>query len=329
MEEQKELLDRLMGINRNNDRNDEVVSDFRDDRVCKFYLRGVCPHDMFVNTKVDIGPCKNLHSDELKAKFEKCAPEVRMYDIMIERDFTQRIADLERSIRKSHARLEEEKMMEANPESNTEVIGITAEMHVLGMEVEELLNSGDIDKALEISEKMDSLMIDKQSLCAKLSDAAKVVQNRAGVDASKKLRVCDVCGSLLSILDSDKRLADHFLGKQHTGFQVMRDAIESVSNWREERKRNGDDYDSYTQSTNRSNRDGNSSRRDNRSSREGNRDRAGGMYNRERSSSRERDRHRYRDRDRDRDRDRYRDINRDRDRELSRERDRSRGGRRI
>ena len=37
---------------------------------------------------------------------------------------------------------------------------------------------------------------------------------------NKKLRVCDVCGSFLSILDSDKRLADHFLGKQHLGYQV-------------------------------------------------------------------------------------------------------------
>jgi hypothetical protein len=27
------------------------------------------------------------------------------------------------------------------------------------------------------------------------------------------LRVCDVCGAYLSVLDSDRRLADHFGGK--------------------------------------------------------------------------------------------------------------------
>jgi hypothetical protein len=43
---------------------------------------------------------------------------------------------------------------------------------------------------------------------------------RAGTGTDKKLRVCDVCGSFLSLFDSDKRLTDHFMGKQHVGFQV-------------------------------------------------------------------------------------------------------------
>lgn len=27
--------------------------DFRDERVCKFFITGMCPNDIFVNTKMD------------------------------------------------------------------------------------------------------------------------------------------------------------------------------------------------------------------------------------------------------------------------------------
>lgn len=43
MDSQRALLDSLMGINRNNDREQEQVTDYRDDRVCKFFLVGMCP----------------------------------------------------------------------------------------------------------------------------------------------------------------------------------------------------------------------------------------------------------------------------------------------
>ena len=32
-------------------------------------------------------------------------------------------------------------------------------------------------------------------------------------DSRQKLRVCDVCAAMLSVTDSDRRLADHFAGK--------------------------------------------------------------------------------------------------------------------
>ena len=47
MDSQRELLDSLMGINRNNDRVHENITDFRDDRVCKFFLTGMCPYGLF------------------------------------------------------------------------------------------------------------------------------------------------------------------------------------------------------------------------------------------------------------------------------------------
>lgn len=41
------LVDELMGVNRNLDNEEGVIDDFRDDRVCKAFLCGLCPHDLF------------------------------------------------------------------------------------------------------------------------------------------------------------------------------------------------------------------------------------------------------------------------------------------
>lgn len=39
--------DELMGVNRNLDNEEGVIDNFQDERVCKPYLCGLCPHDLF------------------------------------------------------------------------------------------------------------------------------------------------------------------------------------------------------------------------------------------------------------------------------------------
>ncbi|WZZ90992.1 hypothetical protein YC2023_119571 [Brassica napus] len=41
----------------------------------------------------------------------------------------------------------------------------------------------------------------------------------------QKLRLCDICGAFLSVYDSDRRLADHFGGKLHLGYMLIRDKL--------------------------------------------------------------------------------------------------------
>jgi hypothetical protein len=43
LDSQRALLDSLMGMDRNADKNQQQM-DYRDDRVCKFFLTGMCPH---------------------------------------------------------------------------------------------------------------------------------------------------------------------------------------------------------------------------------------------------------------------------------------------
>lgn len=56
-----------------------------------------------------------------------------------------------------------------------------------------------------------------QSLCLiGLQRELQQLTDTSGASGHQKLRVCDVCGAYLSVLDSDRRLADHFGGKVST-----------------------------------------------------------------------------------------------------------------
>ncbi len=44
----RKQLDALMGIDRNGDV--KIRKNFNDPEVCKSYLVGLCPHDLFINT---------------------------------------------------------------------------------------------------------------------------------------------------------------------------------------------------------------------------------------------------------------------------------------
>ncbi len=56
-----------------------------------------------------------------------------------------------------------------------------------------------------------------------------------GASGHQKLRVCETCGAYLSILDSDRRLADHFGGKVRRGLAgvgcARRDGQLTVGRW--------------------------------------------------------------------------------------------------
>ena len=50
-------LDEMMGKDRNklpNERPQQTIR-FTDPRVCKYFICGFCPNELFVNTKSDIG----------------------------------------------------------------------------------------------------------------------------------------------------------------------------------------------------------------------------------------------------------------------------------
>ena len=78
-----------------------------DPKVCRSFLAGTCPHDLFTNTKQDLGPCPKIHSDPLKTEYEASADKSKYgfdYDYM--RDMQKYIDECNRRIDSAQRRLE-------------------------------------------------------------------------------------------------------------------------------------------------------------------------------------------------------------------------------
>jgi len=44
----------------------------------------------------------------------------------------------------------------------------------------------------------------------------------------KQMEVCKVCGAFLIVGDAPARLDDHMQGKQHVGYQRLRNAVDDI-----------------------------------------------------------------------------------------------------
>lgn len=80
-----------------------------DSKVCRSYLVGTCPHDLFTNTKQDLGPCPKVHSEGLKAEYEAASAHEKSkwafeYDYL--RDMQKYIDECNRRIDSAQRRLE-------------------------------------------------------------------------------------------------------------------------------------------------------------------------------------------------------------------------------
>jgi len=316
---QKQLLDELMGRNRN---GDDALGNmhYSDPKVCRSFLCGLCPRELFTNTKVDTGGCPKLHEPTLLRAYEddkKKKSNFVGFEREWEQDLMKYIDDCDNQIRRSQSRVkdDDDKKQSLSVENDELVIEITEDIKKLVAEAEALGEEGKVDESQEIMKKVEELRTKKVD--AQAQAARKIMPHDPAAAAqgttlpNQKLRVCDVCGAFLSITDSDRRLADHFGGKMHIGYARIRETVEQLRQSRESKKR------ARSQSPRRDDRDKGRDRRD--------RDR-----DRDKESDRDRERDRDRDRDnRDRDRGRdYRDRDRDRDQHRGhRDRDRDRGSR--
>jgi RNA-binding protein Luc7-like 2 len=331
MDAQRKLLDALMGTNRNGEK--PTTKHFSDPDVCKYFLCGLCPSELFVNThvgvprlrltffgcatkKMDFGECTKIHSIPMKSEYEEEIKKGKYYGYEedLEAYLEDFVTECDRKIARAQKRLEEtEKEKE---DSNL----LAAEIKELYARAEDLGSQGKVEESLLLISQAEELKRKESNDSAVLAsqDAVTIAAAAAaGVTPSQqqKLRVCDICGALLSIHDSDRRLADHFGGKLHLGYLQIREKLKEI---KEERAKAGRDTTRRERERDR-HRDKERTRRDrDRESRERDTERDSIRYERSRNKERERDRDRHRDRDRE-DRSRDRERTKERERYVDRE----------
>uniref|UniRef100_A0A6V3RLE1 Uncharacterized protein n=1 Tax=Lotharella globosa TaxID=91324 RepID=A0A6V3RLE1_9EUKA len=313
---QRELLDQLMGKERNAslEEREKMQRHFWDDDVCKHFLVGITPHELFKNTKSDLGEYDKLFDMRAKHEWDALSQEDKdkypyQWDTL---DLLKKlIEECDRKIQRGKERCEADERLKNEPkklnEDEAKRLGqIQEEIGKLGKEAEEAGENGDIEKAKALATKVEGLKAESEQIMKKPDDPRF---------NSRQLMVCEVSGVLMSTTDSESRLKSLYSGKQYQGWKKVRDFHAELSKLLEGKSRPRRPWPHED--------------RDRKGSRD--RDRGRGERSR-RDRSRSRDRRRDRDdrrrRDRSRDRDRRRDRSRDRDRRRRR-RDDSRDRRRY
>lgn len=225
-DDQRRLLEQLMG-------RDALVSpqvrrkdvDFHSPRVCKAFLVGTCPFDLFADTKLNLGTCPNLHMEKHKLEYEyrtrKRGESFPHFEFEYFQILEKYIGDIDATIATALRRLEH------TPEEKAKIAAVTKELEeldtsvgLMALEIRYLAQASDVSKALEQTVALEKFLKEREVT----AEQAQNIAENVGQSAQQKLQVCEVCGAYLSRLDSDRRLADHFIGKIHLGYVQMRAA---------------------------------------------------------------------------------------------------------
>ncbi|XP_049868705.1 luc7-like protein 3 [Pectinophora gossypiella] len=350
-----QLLDELMGRHRNTNPNEKIKKpNWEDPEYCKYYMVKFCPHDLFVNTRADLGTCAKVHDDEVKELFERAESSYKKTQHVEEflRFCRHMINDVERKIQKGKQRLdlmnskpEGPPMTQAQTEKNQEQVKLLSEkVTALMQEAEEAGTRGDVEQAQGLMKLCDRLKDEKEQLIKQQENSHWSMTAELAAAQEKQMEVCPVCGAFLIVGDAQQRIDDHLSGKQHVGYFKLRQAYEEMSEAREKEQQEKERKRREEREKERNSRGGGlgSDRRDRERmerdrERERDRDRDRHRSNREekdkekekekssRHDDREKDRDReQRDREKDRERDRDRDRKHRKDRRSPSSRDRSR-----
>lgn len=250
----RQLLDELMGRNRNLDpamKGNEL--NWEDEEFCSFFLVKFCPHDLFVNTRADLGQCGKLHDEEAKRLFEKAKPSRKK--IQYEDDFmrfcSNMLNEVDRKIMKGKQRLLlMNSKLEGRPVSKQQeqINTMTEKINKLLREAEEAGIRGDVEQAQSLMQMSDQLKEEKEVLLKQAESNGMSVTAEIAAAQEKQMEVCEVCGAFLIVGDAQQRIDDHLTGKQHLGYSKLRQAVEEMeakrhSPVKEDRRRDDDRRD--------------------------------------------------------------------------------------
>jgi len=236
-EMQRKLLEQMMGPEAMGVANANLV--WSDDKVCRNFLCGTCPHALFTNTKMDLGACPKSHTERLKTEYNAAKeanpndPIFNRFQMEYESNIFAFVDECDRRIRAAHRRLEK------TPEENAKTTNLMKEIAEIELaiqggteKIETLGEQGQVDESMREMQAIEALKSEKGEKERELQQ----LTDTSGASGHQKLRVCDVCGAYLSVLDSDRRLADHFGGKMHLGYHELRNMLAKFREEREKRK---------------------------------------------------------------------------------------------
>ncbi|KAL0402686.1 UNVERIFIED_CONTAM: putative RNA-binding protein Luc7-like 1 [Sesamum latifolium] len=265
MDALRKQLDVLMGANRNGDAQ-EVTRKYYDRDVCRLFLAGLCPHELFQLTRLDEEDAKaaiaisvsevtqTLENIELSKQIKEKLKEADQFDLEGKTDMKIRALEEVEELRTKRADKQAMLLLDAfnkdraslpQPLTNTSQLA-PLPAALPDPHIQEMINEK-LKKAEDLGEQG---MVDEAQKALEEAEALKKLPPRqeSAIDSSKytaadvritdqKLRVCDICGAFLSVYDSDRRLADHFGGKLHLGYMLIREKLAELQEERDKKRK--------------------------------------------------------------------------------------------
>lgn len=166
-----------------------------------------CPHDLFVNTRADLGQCTKLHDDEAKRLYEEARPSARKrsYEDEFLRFSNHMINEVDRKIEKGRQRLA---LMNKVPDGTQpaappitkfqEMMNtMNARVNKLIGEAEEAGSRGDVEQAQNLMTLCDQVKEEKDALIKaheneENSENSSKSQWNEYTTTEKQMEVCEV-----------------------------------------------------------------------------------------------------------------------------------------
>ncbi|XP_002036756.2 luc7-like protein 3 [Drosophila sechellia] len=168
----RQMLDELMGRNRNLHPSEAGAKvNWEDPEFCQFYNVKFCPHDLFINTRADLGPCARIHDEEARHLYEDARPSQRkrQYEDEFLRFCNVMLHDVDRKIQKGKQRLllmqrDQPNVPAPLSRHQEQLANLTARINKLLSEAEEAGIRGDVDQAQDLMTLCEELKEEKEQL---------------------------------------------------------------------------------------------------------------------------------------------------------------------
>jgi len=224
----RQLLDQLMGKDRNKALSQRKgqsgpPQSWRSSDVCKPYLLDFCPHDLFPNTRADLGKCPKVHSDIFRERFEAdSSPDKDPLIMKYEQDF---LAQLRRILEHCENRIRRAReRTEAVPPEIAIPADSRAAIQRLNIEISSLVK--DAERQAE-----QGSLTESATTMTRVGELNAEIRQLAGEKYLSYIKgevVCQVCGVLMSVMDDPDSCQDHIRGKQHSGFDLIRKKVKEL-----------------------------------------------------------------------------------------------------
>ena len=224
MDEQRKLLDQLMGLDRDlpPDQRTGKKKRFTDPEICKHYLCGISPWYAFKNTRSfgdvyrHLGEYDKVCDDECKRQWEELPQREKdgygyEHDLMVLLE--RLVQESDRRIQRGTERIEKENApTPLTEEERAKVERWAEDLRELSDRADEAAEAVEVDACESATRKI--LVLKRMRDDLQRSKYPDRVHS-----------VCPVSGVLMCSADGDARLQEHIQGKQYKGWKAIREKL--------------------------------------------------------------------------------------------------------